>query len=1165
MEYRRAVAAYAVTHALAGEALPGFGFALSVAQIVGVAVETDEFADDVRVTLADGYKAQVQAKRTLRFGSVLRGAVAQWDAAAKSGLDPVRDRLVLAAGTASGNVGVLARALERCKTDDPGAFTAAEQKTLTQLDEMLPGLTTPQRDLVRRCAVITVLDVEEEESPGAAYARLLLARVVGGGGTALRAWRDLVAHCGRVARLRGGFRVEGWVRLLQEEGYQVTGRETPAADAARQAEALDRYRDLLRSRGTEIDLRPLGADAAPIPLAELDASVECAPAGADRRDAESLPWSLLRRRRVLLTGLPGGGKSVAVAAAAAVLADAAGAPLPVVVSLREVDSLDRSHGFADRVLDTGVKDVPSGYRPLVREALEQGLDSGATALLLDSLDETHDRRGVVVSEVAGLCAGISADVPVLLATRDVAYAQAATLGWDDLRLLEPQKPEQAVRAVLIATAAARRLEDRDAWMERRAEWVAAVLAQDRVVGETPLIPVLLALLAADRGDGALPATRAEILYGIVEAAVRRREARRDPGLRVATLNEHDSANAVLAAFAVEAGVLGDSGGQAGTATIQKAMASFLAGDWGLPAGAAASGASAIMHFWDEIGIFVIRGADEMIAPRMEVLLDIGDAVQASTQPADAVAAWVDDRIRGRRHEPLVLAASLSEVATERLLAAACDSGEHELLIAASAAVRQHARVSGTDRDRLIAALAADAANPDMQGWGSYVTMLDLLNETDAAQNAAAVLNCYPSDYQIIGIAGMELRRSPGTADETVLLEALRVHGLSRLPNRHTTADSATIAPTSDTLHGEVVEAAARRLLGRVEEATGLVVEMLQEVTVGLHRRLLAALEDAGLIDAAREVLAQESRTLAGAVAGLGDYDEDRPVHFLDHLIQHSLAELTNGQAGRLDELATLYQTLDLHFLGAYPRRREFSSWLEFVDVVRALGGFAPARLAAEADLERQRIVQFGREPFYALVIASQRRRLDQWQDIGAPETAAHALIAALFMGKRTARIAAAALSAASPDIAVPLLEDALPCLESSRDHQRVAAHALAHLKGDEPLAGWATSASPALRLVAAERLPSTVGGALNALLGKLTHDPDRAVAVAAVRNVADARTTEAAEQLKDVASTPREDWTCQHCGSPNPGSTDSCANCHIVPPDPAKTAREMLAEFSAQS
>jgi len=113
---------------------------------------------------------------------------------------------------------------------------------------------------------------------------------------------------------------------------------------------------------------------------------------------------------------------------------------------------------------------------------------------------------------------------------------------------------------------------------------------------------------------------------------------------------------------------------------------------------------------------------------------------------------------------------------------------------------------------------------------------------------------------------------------------------------------------------------------------------------------------------------------------------------------------------------------------------------------------------------------FGSNAFTALEIAS-RRRLDQWHHIGAPEAAAHALVKALFMGKRTAHIAAAALSAARPDIAIPLLEDALPDLESSRDHQRVAAHALARLKGGEPLTEWATSDNPALRLVAADRLP----------------------------------------------------------------------------------------------
>jgi hypothetical protein len=914
-----------------------------------------------------------------------------------------------------------------------------------------------------------------------------------------------------------------------------------------------------------VDLRPLGADTAPIPLAELDAAVECVPPGADRRDAEPLPWSLLRRGRVLLTGLPGGGKSVAIAAAAAALTDAAGAPLPLVASLRDVDARDRSRGFADRVLDTAVKDVSATDRPLVREALQRGLESGATALLLDSLDETHDRRGAVVSEVDDLCARVSADVPVLLATRDVAYAQAATLGWDDLRLVEPEKAEQAVRAVLAAVAAARQVEDSDAWVERRVEWVTAILDRDRAVGETPLMPVLLALLAADRGDGTLPATRAEILHGIVEAAVRRREARRDPGLRVGTLNEHDSANATLAAFAVEAGVLGDSGAQARVTTVQEAIAAALTRDWGLPAGTAASGASAIVHFWDEIGIFVIRGTDEIVAPRMEVFLDIGDAVQAAAQSPDAVAAWVDARIRDRRHEPLILAAALSEAAGKRLLAAACDSGEHELLIAAGTAVRQHARVSDKDLGPLVAALATDAVKPDAQGWTSYVTMLDLAGEHSTALDPGEVLTLYPPDHQVIAKAAVVLRRSPDAVDESILLDALNVQDLPHLPHRQPTEAPAHLWATADSLHGEVVEAAARRLLGRTEEATGLVVGLLQEVSMGLHRRLLAALRDAGLIDAASDVLAQLSRAFAPTFAWLKNYDADGPERFLDHLAQHPRADLTVAQAAQLNELAALYQTLGLDVVGAWPRRKEYASWLEFVDVVRVLGGFDPARVAAEADIARRRVAQFTSEAFTSLDIVSQRRRLDRWHNINAPKTAARTLTAALFMRKTTARIAAAALSAAPPDIAIPLLEEALPRLESSRDHQRFVAHALAWLKDDEPLTGWATSDNPALRLVAAERLPETVDGELNPLLCQLTRDADRYVADVAVRSVADAGTAEAVEHLKTVATAQRGEWRCRHCESPNPATADHCAKCHIVPPDPAKTARDMITELTARS
>jgi hypothetical protein len=756
-------------------------------------------------------------------------------------------------------------------------------------------------------------------------------------------------------------------------------------------------------------------------------------------------------------------------------------------------------------------------------------------------------------------------VAVLLATREVAYAQAATLGWEDLRLLEPQKPEHAVRAVLAAAAAARHVKDRDAWVQRRVKWVAAILNRDSAVGETPLTPVLLALLAADRGDGALPETRAEILYRIVEAAVRRREAHRDLGLRVATLNDRDSANAALAAFAVEAGVLGDSGGRARAATVQEAVAMFLAHDWGLPAGAAASGARAIVHFWDEIGIFVMRGADEMIAPRMEVFLDIGDAVRASTQSPEAVAAWVDARIRDRRHEPLILASALSQVAGERLLAAACCGDEHELLIAAGAAVRQHARVPDTDRERLVAALTTDARNPDAQGWMSYVTMLDLLGGQSVGQDLDEVLIRYPLDHQIIGKAALTLRCSPDLVDEPLLLNALSVHRLSRLPSRQTACGSARVVATADNLHEEVVEAAARNLLGRLDEATGLVVDMLPESSMGLFERLLAALQDVGLIDAASDVLAQQSQVFARTAALLTDYDRDAPVRLLDHLAQNPHAELTDIQAARLDELADLYETLHLHVLGGYPRRQDYDSWLEFVDVVLVLGGFDPARLAAESDLARRRVAQAGNEAFTALRIAARPRRLDQWHHLGDPEAAAGTLVEALFMGKWTAQTAAAALSASPSNSAIPLLEKALPQLESSRDHQRLAAHAYARLKGDEPLTGWATSDNPVLRFVAAERLPDTVDGQLNSLLCQLTFDPDRQVAVAAVRSIADARTTAAAAHLKSVVSAQREEWTCRRCGSSDHDTTDQCAEFHIVLPDPVKTAREMLAEITSQS
>ena len=98
VEYRRAVAAYAVAHGLAGAPLPGFGVPRAKAQVSAVSLETDDPVNDVAVEFDSGWRATVQARRTLRKGEPFASAVAQWRDAAVEGIDPVHERMVLVHG-----------------------------------------------------------------------------------------------------------------------------------------------------------------------------------------------------------------------------------------------------------------------------------------------------------------------------------------------------------------------------------------------------------------------------------------------------------------------------------------------------------------------------------------------------------------------------------------------------------------------------------------------------------------------------------------------------------------------------------------------------------------------------------------------------------------------------------------------------------------------------------------------------------------------------------------------------------------------------------------------------------------------------------------------------------------------------------------------------------
>ncbi|WP_264031238.1 HEAT repeat domain-containing protein [Cellulosimicrobium sp. SH8] len=1142
--------------------LPKFGVPLPAAQVAGVALETDEHVDDVLIEFKSGCRALVQAKRRLEFGPTFKKVVAQWIAAAKDDLDPNRDRLVAIAGSGSGAIRDLATALERHRTDIPGNPTSGESSALAKLDGLLNELPEEDRELVRRCAFITLIDLEEEESLGAQQAQHMLAGVVTPDAAPARVWRDLIARCGRVARLRGGYAVEGWVRVLQDEGYTIVAGDSAAASAAAEIEALDSYRAMLRKRGTEIDLRPLGASIPPIPLIDMDSSVNCVPRGGDSRDSESLPWSLLRRRRILLTGLPGGGKSVAVAAAAAVLAEAIAAPLPLVASLRDVDGRDRSVSFLDRLLDSAVRDLPSAHRDLVRSRLEDGLLDGRVAVMLDSLDETHGRRGYVVSEIADLIERVSGEVPVLLATRDVAYSQASSLGWDDMRLVKPSQSDRTVRAVIGAVADARGLNDETSWIDDRASWVKAALERDPVLAETPLLPVLLALQASDRQSAMLPTSRAGVLHAAIEASVRRREANRDPRLQVATLAPSESAAVMLEAFAVEAAALAEEGGHAPLSTITSAVSDLLTKDWGMPRGAASSGAETIAHFWDELGTFVMSGDPPTVTARTELLLDIGDALNAAGRvPPEDQPTWVAARVSDERFEPVILAAALEPSIANELVQSSATSGSTNLLVAAATAVRQGARPLAATLAQLGMALADEAYRPDAEGWYAFELMLRSLPREALPDTLEGTLSRYPENYQIIGRAAICLKAGAnGDTYDPLLLEALRIEPLPPLGSRSGVPEDPWSTLRINRLYSDVIADAAMALVGPSDEAARLALALLTKVGRGLQEQLRVLLEAAGFAQEVREVLAEQDEALVAGFGRLADIDTSGPEKLLEHLRTGPRAELSPFEAGSLDELADFFQTLNLNSTAAWPPRERFDQWLEFVDCIRELAGFNPGTLVAEAEITYHRVQTFGHAPFYALDIASSRRKIEAWGEDNTEAARISAVLSsALYQPAGITAVAATAMSQGPAGIIVPALEEALPSMGQNRRHEWIVGHTLAHFRRDPIVREWVDSPSPALRQVAAERLRSRViPGAVDPDLARLLGDTDLAVVVAALRSIGAEDSPEVRSILELTTSAPRNDWVCTHCGQENPATWTSCSECHIVAPDPSKVAADIL-------
>ena len=1170
-EYRRGVAAYAVACGLAGASLPGVGVPPAHARVASVSLETDFSVDDIAITFDSGWRAFVQAKRTLNAGKPLKDAVAQWVHLVGEGLDPAKDRLVIVAGTLSEPMRQLRQVLERGRTDLPGSPTGGEADILAKVQKLLVDLDEADREKVLKCAVIWELKAEEADEPGSQQAIGHLRQIVADTGhdSARKAWTTLTSVSGRTARLRGGYRLAGWFAVLHGEGAQLTCNGTsPAAELETWRQARARYTARLIRRGSEIDLRMLGAELPAIAFDKADAGIKVSTNGSDDRDDRELIWAFLRRGRVILTGLPGGGKSVALKRLAAQLGSDPMLPLPVMVSLREVDALGSSTSFRDRIIAVAVREASASDRALLTAEIDERLDSdGGIALLFDSLDETYDRRAKVVSAVDDLVADLPEGVCIILATRDVAYGQAATLGWPQVRLSPPSTAENAAMAVLESAATAGMVDpsERADWIKVRHEWVLSALEKEEVLCETPLMPILLSLLAARKSTAQLPERRARILEAMVTDVVVGRELRRSDGRTLGPLNGLALDTAGIQAFTSEAAEIQNSQGKANSHSVVEAITADFRDDWGLPLGQARTAALEAVRVFDESGIFVLSGANEIVVPRIALFAEIGDAMHVVSR-TEEIPTWVEARIVGRQFEPLVLACTL-EAAVVSAAASALTSKPDQVALARALAqgFKEGAKLDDDTVACVCRSLIAHVEEGTREGWSNWEALLWLPVPADLRDSAEAAAKAHGAEHSLVARASFVLKYAPQQLDikqTQVLQEVLALRSLPDRPSESTGTQAEFVSYFGDRTLTKTQLSAAELLLDHVPNSGSLVAERAIGAPSGLQKSLMRLLEERGFEDDVRSIHEETLKSIKSfKIPPLFDgYDDEIYGQFLQLVAEHPPAELSATQEARLHELAEFVTTLQLNDAGAVHLHKQDDDVLrELIELAATLYGFDRGILSSQAAIALERMEHWeGTDPYFALFDNSEERSAASWHAVACPDAAVRLLLRLFTLGVGQAWFAAKSLCGAPvADEAVPLLRALLPRLVSSTRHLDMAAMTLASItSGPEP-GCWTNSSDPVLRAVAAKTVKAISGDAVSEQLQALLDDIDGHVQEAAIRRVVRYRPADLGAILDGVANRALPGWMCLSCRTvnPPPGPT-SCSNdkCFHMGANPAKLA-----------
>jgi hypothetical protein len=1165
-EFRARVGALLASAVITETPLSDLGLTELEVRPLAISAETDAPVDDLNLTCAGPARVLVQAKLRVQMqgddSSPLGSAMAQFAAAIRAGLRP-DDRLVLATQGASGPVRAAARALARARYHERGAPTAAEAEALARLRAIAAGhLAADGVDALLRHLVVVEL------APGVLDVALI-ARLEAGiclpgvGREAADALSDVVRE---LARLRAGHDARGLVRALMARHVPLHPAYDPRSALARE-QAVQGHLERQRRRARTLALFALGADLAPVNLADADCKLRVADESHDddHRD-EELADVLRYRGRLLLVGEPGGGKSTALRALAGHAASLANWPTPILVDARR---LHPDVSPTARILEIACEDALPDESGALYAGLAEELERERCLLLLDGLDEVRTGRAALLARLHDWLSELPAGNEVVLSSRPVAAAQASGLRLPVAQLRPPENPEKTAAAILRAVAEGAAGADADGWAEERMRWVHAAFERDPALAATPLTVVIVAAQAARASDTqALPRTRTATLLAAYADAPRRWEiTRRHDELSVARLGGEEAEEAV----AVSLPLLCEHALAGARAEIAlDRIAAQLREAFALPESSAAVAARTILNFWTDAGVFAVE--DDVLATRIRPLAEVGVAATWAHANGTQQATLVEQARAGSDSDAvLTLAAGLSSsIATLWAQGLAVDGAADELIRFVDA-MSDGAVVESQTLNALIDARLDGwlAREEDVERVGEALLLLDLDDSARVRLRERLLARAAPERLTMM----RALLSCAFGEDDEAAVAALRafVEAPWPAPPRREHEDRSVYRIETDhvdSVHRLVYEQASVRLAELSPADLDLVADTFHPGSLeqNLALRLLCA--RAGRDDLVDKLSKPWRLSLSSPFGADWETEAEQfrvgTIRLLRHLATLAPpAVLAQRQTRALPELGELFAITAANYL----RPQSFVRYQDRLNALFAalsvLAGFDAGTIAAQARLLADEI-EVGAESKFFVYGRDEEREARGWDAVADVEDTLRALVRAIGVAPEQAdgTLQGAIVFSPDPSRAINLLCADLSHLRgSAREFAArlilICQTELSEPQGHELSEQW----------LAGEDVPLARAGAFwasaspdraSTLWEKALTYPDENVRLRALA-LLDARslTSSVRERLIALQAAPRSPFRCLRCGRGNLAAT-ACVQCHQQAPQTEQRLRQLL-------